>query len=142
MAKIPIPVKSVICAVVYAAFSLVILVVVYIMDLFETTFVLGLFCGIAIAAVAYGDTRKRTRISMAMCIASAAISQLVLIVSGLPYKIILFILRDSAFVQETGRLTVNEVIGYNFGWMLLWAGLLIASSISTPVIRAIKNRRN
>ena len=122
--------KSIICGSVYFVLSLLIIVVVYIMDFFQGALILGIICGISIAVITCCDTVKRTVIARCMGILAAAISQMILFISGIPYDILLYYYRNDTWVMESGRLSVNEVIGYNLGCMTLWYGLIISFIIS------------
>jgi len=121
----------------------VLIFAVYIMDFIEITLILGAIFGVVVAAVSYCDNVKRTIAAMIMGIIASFVSQSILFISGIPYKIILFIYRNDTWVQESGRLSVNEVIGYNFGTMIFWQGLLISFVVLIIVIflfHAIKSR--
>jgi len=122
----PIWLKSVISGIIYIVFSLLIIFFVYIIDVFESTFVLGAIYGGILAFITSCDGIKRTVIARIMGIIAAFIAQVILFILGIPYQIILFILRDNEWVRETGRLTVNEVIGYNWGTMFFWWVMLIS----------------
>ena len=126
--------KSIICGSVYLIFSLMLVLVVYIIDIFGITILLGVLYGIVIVVITHCDTIKRTIIAMVMGLLSAVVSQILLNVSGIPYRIIQHIYRNDEFVRETGRLAVNETIGYNWGNMLFWFGLLISFIASFVVI--------
>jgi len=139
----PIWIKSVICGLIYIAFSLLIIFVVYTMDFFEGSLVLGALCGIAIAFITSCDSMKRTVIARIMGILSALISQEIISLLGIPSRLILYVLRNDEWIKETGRLTVNEVIGYNFGRMFFWFALAISFAvfvIGIFVYNIIKNR--
>lgn len=141
----PILLKSFACFSIYLIFSLLIIFVAYIIDFFEGTFILGVICGVIIAVVTICENAKKTIIARVCGIFSAAIAQLILLISGIPYNIIFYIFRNDEFVRETGRLTVNEVIGYNFGYIILWRWLLVSFLISIIVIfifNKIKSRTN
>ena len=134
MKSISILLKSVICGCIYLLFSLFLIFVVYILGLFEFTIALGILYGIICAWVTYCETIKRTIVAVAMGLLAAVTSQIILSLSGIPYQIIRYILRDNEFVRETGRLTVNEVIGYNFGTLLFWYGMLPSIVVSAIII--------
>jgi len=147
MKNIPIWLKSVICGSVYMIFSLLIIPVAYTLDFFEGTFILGILCGTIIAFVTICDNLNRTIIARVLGIVSAVVGQLILFISGIPYEILLYIFRNDAFVRETGRLTVNELISYNWGvilLLLLWSGLLISLAVIVVVgfiFNLIKRKR-
>ena len=138
-----IPLRSIICGFAYFVFTFLLLLFVYIFDLFGTTVFLGVIYGVIVAVVMYCDTIKRTSIAMLMGLLSAIVSQLIVFFTGIPYRIIERIHID--VVQEFGRLTVNELIGYNWGIMLFWLGLviaLIASFIAALIIHSIKKHKH
>lgn len=140
MKNVSIPLKSVICASVYMVLSLSIILILYIMDSdLQNTLVLGALCGIAIAVVTYSGTLKRTITARFMGLISAVLSQFLLSATGIPYHIIMYIYKDEEWLHEIGHLTINELIGYGFGLMFFWLGLL-ASFCATVVIIFIGNR--
>ena len=136
--------KSVICGSAYLIFTLMLLFLVYIIRFFESAFILGISYGIIVMLVTSCEKIERTIIARVLGIVSAVIAQLILFITGIPYKIILYILRDDEWVKETGRLTVNEVIGYNWGVMFFWWAFIMSFLISISclfVFNMIKNRR-
>ena len=130
----PIWLKSVICVVSCWIFLLLLIFVVYIMDFFEGAIFVGLPCGIIIALVTSCDTLKRTIITRVVGILSALISQFLFTLLGIPYAIILYIYRNDEWVQYSGRLSVNETIGYGWGRFFFWGGLLISFTVSVVSI--------
>lgn len=135
--------KSIICGLVYIVMSLSIIFILYIMDLdLRYAFVLGGLCGIIIAAVTAGDTLKRTIAARFLGIISAAISQFLLSISGIPYSIIMSFYKDENWMREIGHLTINELIGYGLGLMIFWGGLLALFCISGIVIFMIRNAKS
>jgi len=146
MKKLSILQKSLICGLVYMVFSLLIILFVYIIGIFESAIALGLFYGIILAAVTSCEDAKRTIIARLMGIISAIAAQVILFFTGVPYEIILYIyrFRNNTWVLETGRLSVNEVIGYNWGTMFFWYRLLISFAFSVVgifIFKLIKNRK-
>lgn len=138
--------KSVICGLVYLLCSLLIIVVVYIIDIdsFDLTFILGIIYGIFLAVFMDYNNVKRTVIARVVGILSAVVAQVILFITGIPYAIIQYIYRNDEFVREMGYLTVNEVIGYNFGLVYFWVVALIAfvvSVISIFILNVIRNRK-
>jgi len=124
-------------------FSLLIIFFVYIIEIFESTFVLGAVYGGILAFVTSCNSIKRTIIARIMGILAAFISQAILLITSIPYRILFYIFRNDEFVRETGRLTVNEVIGYNWGTMFFWWAMLIsfvAFAIGIFVYNVIRNR--
>jgi uncharacterized membrane protein len=117
----PIWLKSIICGVSCWVFLLLLIFVVYIMDFFEGAFFVGLPCGIIIALVTSCDTLKRTIKARVFGILSALLSQFLFTLLGIPYAIILYIYRNTEWVQYSGRLSVNETIGYGWGRFFLGA---------------------
>ena len=118
--------KSIICGLVFWIFTLLIIFVEYIIHFSVLIFVLGILYGVVIAVVSYCDKVKRTIVAMLMGILAAVVSQFILLISGVPYKIIFYIFRNNTWVKQSGRLSVNEVIGYNWGIFSFWYGLLIS----------------
>ena len=117
MMKKSIPTKCLVCSLVYLIFPFLTLYFVYSLDLVGVAFFLGTLYGVAVVLITYSDTFKRTIIAVLLGLLSAFALQILLVASGIPYRIILFMLRHNWWVQETGRLTTNEVAGYNFGTM-------------------------
>ena len=139
--------KSIMCGLVYIVFPFLIIFFVYIIDLFEITIVLGAVYGIVLTMVAYCVTLDQTLDAMLFGILSAFVTQILLSISGVPYRVILYLFRRrrDGFVLETGRLSVNEVISYNFGTMFFWFGLIAtfaASLFIVLIIHAVKKRRS
>jgi len=136
--------KSVICGSTCLIFLLLLIFVVYTLDFFEGAFIVGLPCGVIIALVTYCDTLKRTIIARSMGLLSAVVSQFIFEIIGIPYIILMYVYRNDSFVQEMGRLTVNETIGYGWGRMFFWGGLVasfIVAVISIFIFNRIKSRK-
>ena len=137
--------KSIICGAVCLIFLLLLIFVVYAMDFFEGAFLLGLPCGAIIAFVTRCDTFKRTVVARLMGLVSAIFSCFIFEMLGVPYRMLMYVFRNDSFVRETGRLTVNETIGYGCGRMFFLGGLLIAfiiTVISVFIFNSIKNHRS
>ena len=130
--------KSFVCGLVYLFFSLLLIFMVYILDAFVFAIFLGLLCGAIIVYIAYSNNIKKTILAGIAGLFSALISQFVLTLSGVPYRMMLYLLKDIEFVRETGRLTVNEVVGYGFGVMFFWLGLLISFIISIIIVSVVR----
>lgn len=145
MKKISILLKSMICALVYTVTSLSIFLICYVLEFdLQNTVVLGVFCGIVMALVTVCDTLKRTVIARLMGLLSAVVAQYLLSLSGVPYGIMMYIFRNENWLEEIGHLTVNELIGYAYGLMIFWPGLLVSFCIAVVVIfifHWIKNHR-
>jgi hypothetical protein len=118
--------KSIICGFAYLAFLLLFIFVVYILDFFIGAFFVGLPCGAIIAIVTCCDTLKRTVIARLIGLLSAVVSQLVFEILGVPYQILLYVYRNDSFVREMGHLTINETLGYGWGRVFFWSGLVIS----------------
>ena len=126
--------KIAVCGISYLIFSLMIIFVAYIIDIFLMTLVLGTLYGIIVAIIACCDTQKETIKTSAICVLSAIVLQILISMSGVPYRIILFILRHDDFVRETGRLTINETIGYGFGIIFFQFGFIPSLFVSIFII--------
>ena len=136
--------KSIICGLICLIFLLLLIFVVYTLDFFVGAFLVGLSCGVIIAFVTRCDTFKRTVVARLMGLFSAIFSYFIFEMLGAPYRILLYVFRNNSFVQETGRLTVNETIGYGWGRILFGGGLLIAfiiTVISIFIFNSIKNHK-
>lgn len=137
--------KSVLCGLVCLTFLLLLIFIVYALDFFEGAFYVGLPCGVIIAVITRCDTLMRTIIARFLGLLSAIASQFIFELLGIPYRIIMYFYRDDSFVQEMGRLTVNEMIGYGWGRMFFWGGL-VASFIVTIIgmfaYNRVKSRKN
>jgi len=137
--------KSVICGSICLVFLLLLIFVVYTLDFFEGAFFVGLPCGVIIAVITCCDTLKRTVIARFMGLLSAVVSQFIFEIIGVPYMILMYVYRNDSFVREMGRLTVNETIGYGWGRMFFWGGLVVSFTvavISIFIINRIKSRKN
>ena len=122
--------KSIICGLICLLFLLLLIFVVYILDYFEGAFFVGLLCGAIIAIVTRCDTLKRTVIARFAGLLTAILSQFIFEILGVPYQILLYVFRNNSFVRETGRLTVNEMIGYGWGRIIFWGGLAISFAVT------------
>ena len=114
------------------------------MGFFSGSFALGALCGAIIAVITSCDKTKRTIIARVMGILAAVSAQFMLFITGIPYEIILYIYRNDTYVRETGRLSVNEVIGYNWGTMFFWWSLLFSFAvfvIGIFIFNVINNRK-
>ena len=120
----PILLKSILCGLNCWVFLLLLIYVVYIMDFFGGAFFVGLPCGIIIALVTSCETLERTIKARVVGILSALVSQFLFTLLGIPYAIILYIYRNDEWVKYSGRLSVNEMIGYGWGRFFFWGGLL------------------
>jgi len=145
MKKRPIWLKSILCGLFYLMFSLLLIFAIYIMDFFGSAFILGALFGIIIAVITDCDNLDRAIITKIIAILTVIFTQIVLTASGIPYRIILYIYRNNEFVHDTGRLSINEKVGYGFGIIVFWL-LFIASFlvISAGIIinRYISNRKD
>jgi hypothetical protein len=130
-------------------FYLLRFIVVYPLNLVGATLILGALCGAAFALLTRCDTLKKTILSGIAGLVSAFAVELITFASGIARHIILYLLRDQEWIKETGRLTVNETIGFTIGTMLFWVAFLVLSVIPA-IIFAIhfsctsqkKQRRN
>ena len=118
--------KSIISGSVYLIFLLLLIFVVYVLDFFEGALFLGVLCGIILAVVTRCNTLKRTLMARFVGLLAAFVAHIIFEIIGFPYKILMYIFRNDSFVSEMGRLTVNETIGYSWGRMFLWGGLIIS----------------
>jgi len=137
--------KSVLCGLICLIFLLLLIFVVYTLDFFEGAFFVGLPCGVMIAVVTCCDTLNRTVIARFMGLLSAVVSQFIFEIIGIPYMILMYVYRNDSFVREMGHLTVNETIGYGWGRMFFWGGLVasfIFAVISIFIYNRLKNRKN
>ena len=126
-------------------FLLLLIFVVYTLDFFEGAFFVGLPCGVIIAIVTCCETLKRTVIARFVGLLSAVVSQFIFEIIGVPYTILMYVYRNDSFVREMGHLTVNETIGYGWGRMFFWGGLVISfiiTVISIFIFTRIKSRKN
>jgi len=138
-------IKSAICGLVYLVFHLLIIPAQYVFDFsLYSALVLGILCGITIAAISYSNTAKKTVVTMVVGLVSSVLAQLILWFTGLPYAILWNIFKNDVAIQEIGHLTVNELIGYNWGFILFFLpSFLITFAvliISVPVFISIRNR--
>ena len=135
--------KSVSCALGYLLFSLLLLLGVYIIDFFESSFILGVLYGVIFVYITYCEKVQRTIFAMFMGLLSVVISHIILSLSGVPYQIILYLFRNDKVIQEMGHLSVNEVIGYNWGIMIFWFMFLVSFAIScigSFIVKIVKSR--
>jgi len=137
----PIWLKSIISGLVFAVFLLLIFFVVYILNFLYGSIILGVICGVIIAMVTACDTAKRTFIARIMGIVAAFIALWVLIRMGILNIILLHILRNDSFVQETGRLSAHHTTGYFFGFIFLCAGMIVSFIIASFVIYLLRRSK-
>jgi len=147
MSKKPIWVISLICGLVYMVFPFLIILIVYIIGVYNfivPAIFLGIVCGTAIALVTYSGELRRTTIARITGILSVVAAELLLELLGVPNRIILYIYRNSEWVQYSGRLSVNETIGYGWSMMFFWGAMLISFfvvCIGTFVYGKMKKQR-
>ena len=149
MSKKTILSKSAICGSVYLIFPFLILLVVYGLDTiitnpFVVATLFGAICGTIIAVVTNCGELKRTSIARAFGILAVIVVELLLEIFGVQSKIILYIFRNTEFVRETGRLTVNETIGYSWSMMFFWFSMIISLvvvCVGIFVYNIVKTRR-
>ena len=148
MSKKSILYKSIICVSAYLIFWLLMFFTAYINDIafqpFYMAIAFGIICGAVIAIVTGCAELKRTVLARIIGVLSVIATDIILSVSGIPHKIILYKYRNSAFVQETGRLTVNETIVFGWSNMFFWYALLISFAVvavSIFIFKTVKNRR-
>lgn len=137
--NISILLKGIICGLVYLVFHLLIIPAEYVLNLsLYSALVLGILCGIVIAAISYCSTAKRTIITMIAGFLSAVTMSFILLISGVPYKILTHIFKDDEFMRELGHLTVNELIEYNWGYYFYFLpGFLITFIVLIILIPAL-----
>ena len=148
MSKKSILSKSVICVSAYLIFWSLMFLTAYIDDNifhpFYMAIVFGIICGTVIAIVTSCAELKRTILARIIGVFSVIATDMILSASGIPHKIILYKYRNSAFVQETGRLTVNETIVFGWSNMFFWYALLVSFAVvavSILISKAVNNRR-
>jgi len=104
----------------------------------------GIICGTIIAIVTGCSELKRTVPTRIVGILSVIITNLILSMSGIPNKIILYKYRNDAFVQETGRLTVNETIVFGWSNMFFEFALFVSFTVVAVgilIFKILKKRR-
>ena len=111
---------------------------------FLMAIVFGIICGTVIAIITVCSELKRTILARVFGMLSVVATDFLLSVSSVPHKIILYKYRNDAFVQETGRLTVNETIVFGWSNMLFWYALpisFVVVCIGIYIYNTVKNRR-
>jgi len=136
--------KGILCGLLYPIFHLLIIYTQYILDIsLYSALVLGILCGTAIALVSYSSTVRKTVIAMLLGLFFCIVMDVVLLLSGIPYQILMYIFRDNEAIQRIGHLTVNELIGYNFGRLFFfYPGLLITFIVLIILIPALLRKKN
>ena len=140
---------SLICASLNFIFSFLIIFVAYFLndiniDPFLIAVIFGAIYGSIAAVITNGKDIKRTIIARIMGLVSFFIAELILLISGIPYRIILYTYRDSTWVQETGRLSVNETMAYGFSKMFFLIAMLISFfivCIGIFIYKIVKKRK-
>ena len=132
--------KSAICGLLYLIFDLLIIPAEYIFDFtLYGALVLGIICGILMSLILYCDTTKRTFIAIGGGVLSSILVSFLF--GWIPYRMLEYLFRNDDWYKEIGHLTVNELIGYNWGRLFFFIpGLVIAFIVSISII-AIKNRK-
>jgi len=148
MSKTSILVKSIICIFGYMIFWFLMFFTAYIDNStfppFYMAIVFGIICGTVMAIITACAELKRTVFARIIGVFSVIATDFILSMSGIPHKIILYKYRNDAFVQETGRLTVNETIVFGWSNMFFWFALPISFVVVCSGIflyNKIKNRR-
>ena len=126
--------KTVICGLTYLVLSFSIFFFVYIIDAFQAVFVLGAICGVIVAVVTYCENAKRTILARIIAILTIMCLRFIIRISGIPRIILLHFFRYDEFVQDTGWLSLNHVVAYNFGVMFFERLLLISFVISCVAV--------
>ena len=148
MKRISIPIKAIICCSAYLIFWSLMFFSAYINDNtfhpFYMAIVFGIICGTFIALITACAELKRTLLARIIGALSVVATYFLLSMSGIPHRIILYKYRNDAFVQETGRLTVNETIV--FGWSNMFFGIAILISffvvcIGIFIVNIVKTQR-
>ena len=137
--------KILIIGLLYLLFLFLFFLFVYGIDFFEGSLFLGIGFGILIVIVARSETIKKTLGCIGFGVLISLVIQIIFHFSNTPYRIIEFIFRNDETITNLGHLTVNELIGYNWGIILFfWPTMLITVGISTGVflvVRIIKKRK-
>ena len=148
MKNISMLLKSVICVATYLFFWLLMFFTAYVNDDILHPFYMaigfGIICGSVIAIITGCAKLRRTVLSRIIGVISVIATDFLLSMSSIPHKIILYKYRNDAFVQETGRLTVNETLVFGWGNMFFWIAMIISFvviCIGIFVYNAVKNRR-
>ena len=148
MSKVSIPIKSIICCLAYLIFWLLMFFTAYVNDDILHPFYMaigfGIICGTVIAIITGCAKLRRTVLSRIIGVVSVIATDFLVSMSGIPHKIILYKYRSDAFVQETGRLTVNETMVFGWSNMFFWFAILISFvivCIGIFVYKILKNRR-
>jgi hypothetical protein len=111
---------------------------------FYMAIIFGIICGTVMAGITVCTELNRTILARIIGVLSVVATDFLVSMSGIPHRIILYKYRNDAFVQETGRLTVNETI--KFGWSNMFLGIAISISfivvcIGIFIYNMVKNRR-
>jgi hypothetical protein len=77
-----------------------------------------------------------------MGLLSVVVSQLISEKYGIPYRILLYVFRNDNNIREMGYLTVNETIGYGWGRIFFWRGLVISFIVTSVLLSLIKSSEN
>jgi len=148
MSKKSILLKSIICASTYLTLWLLMFFAAYIdgsaLNPFYLAIVFGIICGTVMAVVTRCAELKKTVLTRIIGVLSVIATDLILSISGIPHSIILYKYRNDAFVQETGRLTVNETIVFGWSNMFFWYALSISFAVVVVAIlvyNVVKKRR-
>lgn len=126
--------KSAVCVLISIAMSLAMIVINTAVYDDYLMMILGVFCGIIIAAVTKSDTRKKTIAARTIGIFSAVLTQLLLLISDIPSHIIkrIYGRHDLSFYGEEaerwfsdiGQFIENEVSIYDSCVIFFLYGLL------------------
>ena len=127
--------KLFIIGLLYLLFLFLFFLLVYGFDLFFGAIFLGIGCGLLIVAVARSDTAKKTIGCIGLGVLLSLVIQIIFHFSNAPYRIIELIFRNDETIANLGHLTVNEVIGYNWGMILIfWPSMLVTVGVSIGVM--------
>jgi len=111
---------------------------------FIMALIFGAVCGMVITIVTGSAGLKITVYTRITGVVSVIATDIIISISGIPYKIILYKYRNTAFVQETGRITINESLVFGWSNMFFWCAMAISFIVvvvSIFIYKVVKNRR-
>ena len=118
--------KFIACCIISAILSVLVMFSVhYINSYFMlVTFVLGASYGVLIEFFMCSNIELEAVKTRGLGFLSVFVSEFMLSLFGIQQAIILWLLRNVEFVQETGRLSLNERLGFGFARIFFWQALL------------------
>ena len=140
--------RSIVCSLTFLIFWSLMFFTAYIdnaiLHPFIMAIVFGTICGTVIAIVTDCTEVKKTVLARIIGVISVIVLSLIVDISSIPHRIILYKYRNDAFVRETGRITINESLVFGWSNMFFCNAMVVSFAVTAMIIliyKVMKNRR-